>query len=148
MDETEIRRILDKNLKHMKWALQLQQWTLHLRLDHIGNNATARCEPQPEYRHAKLTFDPIEQESPHDLLENLRHELLHCLISRFETYRAAVRALVAKDIFYALDVVYYGAVEETVGDIERMLDYGLGITPAKMVPTTKRVIAKKEEGNG
>lgn len=145
MDESRVKEIVDKNIGHLKRAVQLQQWECDVRREAIGNKVPAQCQPMPGYRQAIIKLDSAELDDEEDLMDSLRHELLHCMISSFETYRKGVGELIDGTTFNALDVMFKRACEETVGNIERMLDHGLGLTPKKMIEWTKEVIKSRDE---
>lgn len=131
MDESEVREIVNANIRQMRWALQLQDWEFKIEYACLGHSSQetvkAECSPDPKYKHAVIVFDPAAVESEADVLRSLRHELLHCLYADIETYRKAVAQLLDDKPFNAVDEFFRHAVESLVGRLERMLDHGLKI---------------------
>lgn len=128
MDESQVKAIVDVNLEQVLWSLQLQDWNLKFEyrcLGHGSDITQAECTPSPRYRKAVIVIDPAAAENEKDVMDSLRHELLHCLIADIETYRKAVGQLLERDVFNALDELFSDAVEATVRRIEQMLDHGM-----------------------
>lgn len=128
MDESQVKAIVNANLKQMRWALQLQDWDIEIEYRCLGHGTLtvkAECTPELRYLSAVIVIDPAEAENEEGVLKSLRHELLHCLTAAMETYRKAVGQLLDDKVFNAIDELFRDACENTVRGIEQMLDYGL-----------------------
>ena len=133
MDESQVKKLVDENIKSLMLALQLQNWDISIYIEQIEGNIPARNQPEIKYRNAKIQINPLEEEYSKQVLDDLRHELLHCFHSSFETYRKAVGQLITDITFEAIDEIFKRACEETVLAIEDMLNKGLGLTAEKMI---------------
>ena len=100
MDTSEVKKIINDNIKFIRWALQLQLWDIDLTYDHVREDGDkiypANCQPFPEYRILKIKINPLEEEDEDDVITDLLHEMLHGLTCSFETYRKAVYHLVSE----------------------------------------------------
>lgn len=129
MDESQVRKLVNDNLKQMRWALQLQDWDVDIVYAHTDDGTQAECTPGPGHRNAEIVLVPPSQKNQEDTLKSLQHELLHLFPADFEIYRKAVGQLLDDKDFNAIDEFFRYAVERTVNQIERMLDHGLKISP-------------------
>lgn len=141
MDTSQAREIVTAALKPMRWRLQLNMWDVDVRYRCL-EDGLGTCTPEVKHDTAVIEIDSEEHESSDDILNTLRHELIHLMLANLETYRKAVGQLVDDKAFDALDEFWRHAVERTVLNFERCLDHGLGQTPAGMaepVPDDDRV---------
>ncbi len=132
LDHSYVRNVVNANIKKMRWAMQLQDWQIDVTYLHLDGDAVADCRPEPTYRKAYIRIDNDKCADTEDVLETLRHEMLHIFDADMETYRKAVAQLVPDDVFNALDEFFKQAVEGMVSRLERMLDDGLKIGVAEM----------------
>jgi hypothetical protein len=132
LDHSQVRSIVNANVEKMRWALQLQDWHIHVTHVHLDGDAIGDCRPEPTYQRAYIRIDSDGHDTEEKVLDTLRHEMLHLLDAEMETYRKAVSQLLPDDVFNALDEFFRRAVEGMVGRVERMLDYGLKIGVAEM----------------
>lgn len=151
MDESKVKEIVDANLKQLCWALQLQKWDIKVSYEHLHEDdviSMAECTANPRHHWAAIVIDPAQHKSEEDVLKSLRHELLHCMASLFETYRKAVGQLLDDKVFDAIDVFFRDASEVTVWRIEQMLDFGLKKEePDDTTHTSVGVAAEKRPAN-
>ena len=131
MDTSAAREVVDGALKPMRWRLQLQRWKVTVYYTHLSQ-AYGTCTPLANQETAIIEIDNDERENRDELLNTLRHELIHCMLADFETYRKSVGELLDDKVFNALEPVFRHAVERAVANIENCLDSGLGHTPSEM----------------
>lgn len=120
--------ILEENLPKMAGLFGLDQdWDYVTYIGKTDNKGhVADCERDVAYQKALLTFDPERHENRADLLDSVRHELLHVLLSEFDV---AFNAMKRNPQFSAGEI---GAItiahERTVKRLERLFSK-LGIAP-------------------
>lgn len=129
MDLSEVRGIVNEHLKPIRDALQLQDWHIDTEYLAIGDNTAARIRITPRYRKALIQFDPAAQEDRENVLRNLRHELLHLVLAPFTAYGLAISELVPKTNSELDEHLFSDACELTVGNLERILDFGVPFKP-------------------
>lgn len=150
MDHSRVKQLVGELLPWMRWALQLQEWDIGIELGPIdpnrdGDCVVGRCAPDPRYRRASIMLNPAKIEDDEELATILRHELLHVFHARFVSYRRQVGQNLGRDAMDTLDETYQDAIEEMVGMIERALDHGLGMTPARMIQEARRHQKRKDK---
>lgn len=135
MDTSEVKAIVDEAAPAMREALWLGHWHLDFAFCPCDNDGwTAQCYRKPPYRRATITIDPARAEDRADVLDSLRHELLHCVLGEFDVYANMVQTNIDKDDGPAVAVeerAFTLAVERTVNHLECVLD-GLGFTPERL----------------
>lgn len=132
MDHSKVREIVNAHIKQMRWALQLQDWQIDVTHVHLDGDAIGDCRPEPTYRRAYIRIDSDKCDDVNEVLETLRHEMLHIFDAEMETYRKAVSQLISDETFNAIDEFFRQAVEGMVHRVERMLDHGLKIGAQEM----------------
>lgn len=140
MDRSKLRKFVNTHLKWVRWALQLQQWKVDIVIGETNISTTpASCDAKSMYRNAELTFDPERTHSEEDAFRNLRHEMLHVLLAEFDLLYEAVKRVAPSSDMEILDVLYHNAHERSIGNIERMLDKGLGLDGMKLIERAREV---------
>lgn len=159
MEQSKLRRIVEKNITGLLWALQLNTWVFEIKytdLSGVRNDAAPSggmrccCDTRPSYRQATIEFDPrFYGDDDEDLvLEDLRHELLHVVhhdtTLLFETF-----APMLSDGEAAAFRRMVGHVNETiVNNLEKMLDHGLGLDARAMMARAKAHSRREERRRG
>jgi septum formation topological specificity factor MinE len=139
MDLSEVRSIVEEAAPSMREALWLGQWHLSFVYGPCeGGSWSAQCYRKAPYRQAIITIDPARAEDRADVLDSLRHELLHCVVGEFDVYANMVQTNIDVDDGPATAVeerAFALAVERTVNHLECVLD-GLGMTPERLASWT------------
>jgi hypothetical protein len=118
-----LESVIRSRVKFWQKRLLLSDWKITVVVGVADDGSTANCDASPEYRQAKLTFDP--ERMPTDLAEIdsfCLHELLHCYTWRLEAMaenwgRSESQYVLVRDV-----------AETTVTDLERAI---LNITRRK-----------------
>lgn len=132
MERETCREIVRGSLEPMARAMWLGDWQIQMIYRDLEGQIAGTCEANPRYRTATIELDPCAFEKPAKLLEVLRHELLHVCHARFESYRRQVERHVEGPGLDALNECFKDAIEELVGNLERLLDFN-GITPDALI---------------
>lgn len=132
LDHSTVRNIVNAHIKKMRWALQLQDWSIDVSYGHLENGTRGECQLHVRHRKAAIRIDSDDCDDEQVVLKTLRHELLHVFDAEMEVYRNAVRHLLAPETFDAIDELFLYAAERLVGSLERMLEDGLKIGVAEM----------------
>jgi hypothetical protein len=72
-----IHAVITDLIERCREPLAKSDWEL-VTISGPQEDCTASCEAMPEYRRAKLTFDPEKLETGSDVAEIVVHELAHC----------------------------------------------------------------------
>lgn len=143
---SEARAIVDEHLPWLRWALCLQDWRIEVDYGLVDKESPAgvrfcavtRCDNA--YRKAYVTINEEMVDDEDDLLETLRHELLHVVHADFELYRATmIQQARDREQAEGLDLeLFTHACERLVGNIERILDHGLGLGVKSMMELSRK----------
>jgi len=128
MTAKECKTIVNEYVVWLRWAMQLQDWTIDIEYCGI-DKALGECTWNWRYRQATIRIDNEKFHESDTLLRVLRHELLHIMHAGYQQVTRSIPDL--------LEDVEKDANEELVRRMERMLDDGLGIGPAKMAAMSK-----------
>lgn len=131
MDLSKVRAIVEKHIEKMRWDLQLQDWQIDTVYASKPHGNPAEVNYLPEYRRATMTFDPSQLETREDVLRALRHELLHLVLAPVIQYHQAVWKAIPEKAEGLTAELWRQANELTVGNLERMLDFGMKYQPWK-----------------
>ncbi len=144
MDKSQVKRIVRENIQWMRYALQLNDWTIDIqygpiedRRDDAFFKSHARCTVKARYRKANIEIDPEPMEDEDEVLRALRHELMHILHAEFQTFTEQANAILSDGQRDILDAAWNHGAEMLIGNLERMFDLGLGLPPKKMIEMAK-----------
>lgn len=129
MDQSKVREIVEANFKQMRWDLQLQDWRVDIEYAPLPEEVGAQVRIKPHYRSAVITIDPPKQADEEMVLRNLRHELLHLLLAPMTAYGNAVEEMIPDGARPVDQHLFTYHNEMLVGNLERMLDHGVGYRP-------------------
>lgn len=91
MTVEEVRVIVEKNLDPMLEALGMGFWRVQVDFHKCENdNWIASCTRNGDYVQAYIVIDPDRHFSEKEVLESLRHEVLHLVLEPFDLYRELV----------------------------------------------------------
>jgi len=144
MDRSKLRAVISKHIKWLRWIFQLNQWTVNSSIGHIDGSIIAKCEIKSKYRLIDLTFDAEKTGSVSDAFDSLRHEMIHGMLAEYDLLYEAIERVAPKSEMEILDVLYHNACERSVGNIERMIDHGLGLDGIKLIARAKQVCKENE----
>lgn len=144
MDRSKLRAFVNKHIKWIRWAFQPQQWQVDITVEASDKDASAACETKSMYRKVDLMFDPEKTHNTEQAFSSIRHEMIHVLLAEFDLLYEAIKRVAPASELEILDVLYHNAHERAVGNIERMLDQGLGLDGMKLIERAKQVA--KEQG--
>lgn len=138
MEKAKCKAIMDRSLIPMRDSLALQEWVLTIVYDRLTGSTLANVSIHDRYRTAVITVDHERHDDEAELLESLRHELLHLCNAPFEAYRRMANTHVDRDCLAALEEAWSDAIERSVGNLERMLDLGVNVKTADLLPVPRK----------
>jgi hypothetical protein len=148
MKRSEAKRIVGENIEWLRWSMNLQDWKIKVFYRELGDGddkartvTLGQCSANVYYRWADIFINHKAHDSEEQLLDTLRHELFHVLHSEFDVYIDQVSELVSDETKPTLRISHKLAIERLVGNLERMIDFGLGLSPAKMVAAAKEHVS-------
>lgn len=129
LDLSEVRRIVDENIRALRWIFQLQEWHISITDEAIDGNAKgeripARVTTDSRYRTVRLQIDPSAMDSREELLWSVIHELAHVMHAELNLYRQALSKTVDDTVFSVLEEIYIQACERIAWQIESMIRFG------------------------
>lgn len=131
MDESTLRQIITDCYIPMRAALGLNDWSITIVVDRL-DGLKAEIEYRTCYRCAAITFDPSGIKDRDDLLDTLRHEMLHLLHAETSLYEHALRRSLSREAMIPYEQMITHAHERLVGNLERMLDSN-SMTPQALI---------------
>lgn len=119
----DVKAIVEPADKLMRDALGLSDWTVTVTYER-DEDRMGSCSTMTSYQKATINIDPSHHDDEDEVLDTLRHELLHIVHDEFTILRTEEN-----------DRLHSHAAERTVLRMERMLDR-LGFTPRKLGSVT------------
>ncbi len=138
----EARKIINDAIDPMRHVLWLGQWHMDLSYGRLDDGVMGQCRIHLTHQRAEIQFDPQSHKTKEDLLDTLRHELLHLVIAYFDHARTTVAQYLQGDPFDACDVGFTLGAEHSVRGMERVLD-ACGLTPAKLIKRGNKMLGKE-----
>ncbi len=140
MSKAEVRAIVDENIRDLRNALQLNEWTVDIDYDaNIDGRAT--CAADPMRFTARIVLNPGQLKNEKDVLDTLLHELLHIYHCEFDLYREAVRASVGDRVFKAMAPAFETGCERVVQRLCFLFRHTFNTTPKKLIAKVRREAA-------
>lgn len=91
MKKDAAKKIVDAHIKQLMWATQTQMWTVNIIYGPCNNSwALAQVQISIDYFLADITINHAKHETEDQVLNSLRHELLHLVLAPFELYHEAM----------------------------------------------------------
>lgn len=130
MDRSEVKAIVDREIEPMMERLGIPHWRivvnydLRPREDNDYSPGIGDCTRRIDYTQASIGLDPDGLDDEDHVLEVLRHELFHVLLSPFDLFeRAAANATRSDDTATAiLARIWTFVTEQGVINLERMYE--------------------------
>ena len=132
MEKSEARQALNAAIRPMRHMMCLGQWTIDLECVRLEGTTMGACTVSLDHRRARIDIDPEKHEEVGELLDTLRHELLHIAHAYFLTARTAMSPFVSEKEFESVDHSFTLGEEHTVASFEGILD-ACGMTPERMI---------------
>lgn len=126
MDKSEVKAEVEKNLLELMDAVGIRHWNIVVNFDlREGDEhrvTRAMCHASPDYEFAKIQMDPDALPDRETVLEALRHELFHCLLSPLDVYREAMTQHIENGTPEAQREarLWHHFLERSVANLERM----------------------------
>lgn len=139
MDRSEVKAIVDEHIETLLRQLGISHWNLVIDYDMRRSDGdfttTAECVWRVDYNRATISLDPDAFRDEAHVLEVLRHELFHLVLSPFTVFLNTIKPLLQNDHEKAdmAENVWTYASEQAVINLERMHE-GLTTHPAKQEP--------------
>jgi hypothetical protein len=132
MDRSAVKAIVDREIEPLMKRLGIPHWRIVVGYEPESTDDPDRyCRGRNfrlvDYNRARVVLNPEGCDTEEEVLETLRHELEHVVISPFDVYLNAVTAAIPKDspLAEVLESVWIHAMEQTVVNLNRMY---LGLT--------------------
>jgi hypothetical protein len=107
--------------------LQVQDWKVTFRVEENPDGETNAASVTTDINYCKATvrIHPEFAASEDDVIDSIRHELLHLLFEPYDLYREAIRQLLPVRDLAAEDRLWVYAMERTLLNFERTFDNGV-----------------------
>ena len=127
MDESKVRSIVEANLPAMQGRFGLAGWRLVLKYGPCPSSATAAAEVSTnlDYQRAWVTVNPHTADDEADVIDSVRHELLHLVVSPYDLFFDHVAGGLVGAEAAQVRKLFVWSMEQSVLNMERMLD-GIG----------------------
>jgi hypothetical protein len=123
MDRSAVKAIVESHLDSLAEVFGVERWCIQVNYEACDNpNHGASCGRAVDYDKAFITIDPDKHKDEGEVVDSLRHEIEHILLSPFDLYRDAMTQHIddeTKEHRQEQRLFTY-AVEQTVINIERL----------------------------
>jgi hypothetical protein len=143
MDRSAVKSVVERELEPLMMRLGIPHWHVVVGYKPEADDGDfvvyGRCARRSEYNAASITLNPETLDGAEEVLDSLRHELLHVVLAPFDLYRKAVGPLLSGDEARAevFEVLFRHCVEQAVVCLNRMY-VGLSHRPKKLKAKRKR----------
>jgi len=123
VDASLCHRLLDEYAPAIARALALDDYDLQLRVESVSEGRKATGSMNDDYLWIRVVIDPNQHDDEEDVLDSIRHELVHGLHESWTTYSLTMQAAVGDAWPAGLDDQQYRlAAERFTRRMERLLD--------------------------
>lgn len=125
MDESVVQRVAESELPVWVRRFGLGRYRIRLYFGKCENeNHVAECVNNLPYNRVAITLDPAGQDEDMTVRDNVRHELVHVLLSEYELIWQMTRKAADPDsaAWIQFETAWTLASERTVKAIEDVLD--------------------------
>lgn len=147
MDKSAVKEIVDREIKGMMNMLGVvRSWRINVLYESPSNQEwMASCERLLSYQRATIRIDPARHDTEAEVIDSLRHELIHVLLAPLDAYRDIVTASIEADssMDCAESRAWELAIETTVLSIERMFDWAAKEKPVEVTAEPKKAKRKR-----
>jgi len=123
MKEAEaIKAVTAKWVNHWKFLLGIDDWDVVFRYAKLEDGTLGECGVEAVHKSAGITVDIEKHKNKQELLETIRHELIHIMHAEFELYRNATIKYLTPNMIDMADDIYSIGAEGLVLKVEHMLN--------------------------
>lgn len=126
----EIEGVVAKWRNYFADLLQVQAWKVDIKTsadeELIDSDSMACVYLKPDYEKATIYIRPEWHPDAAEVLDSLRHELIHIVLAPMDTYQKLIQAYLPTDAARAVESrAFTTANEHCVLNIERLLTHGV-----------------------
>lgn len=122
MDQAKAQKALTpKIINRWKYLLGLDDWDITFKCVKLEDGTFGECGVEPAHKSASINIDVEKHKDATELLETVRHELLHIVHALFDSYRSSVIKSLAPNVVDVTDDIYILAAEDVVTKLENLL---------------------------
>jgi len=120
-ESTAIKLITKKLVNRWKYLLGIEEWDIKFRYSKLEEDTMGVCMADPQYKKATIIVDIAEHKNNEELLDTIRHEMLHIIHAEFELYREMIKDHVGANTLTTMDTVFELGAETVVRRLEGLL---------------------------
>jgi hypothetical protein len=120
MDQSAVKKWVDKHLKKLMRRMGIPHWSITVRYEHIEGDTMAHILPQLKYEIAEITIDSSKIKEEEQLEKLILHELSHVLTSPYTMFWDSVAHALPEGSIESFKELFIYAEEMTVKNLERM----------------------------
>ena len=122
MDESKaIKAVTQSFVDKWKYLLSIEDWDILFRYSKLDEDELGACMVEPHHKSAVIILDITKIKDKQELLETLRHELIHITHAHFNSYRQAVSKNLAPNVSEIADDIFSIGAEDLVLKVEHLL---------------------------
>jgi len=123
MKENEAIRAVTKTfINRWKHLLSIKDWDVQLRYTTLDADELGCCGVEPHHKSAMIMVDINQIKDKQELLEVIRHELMHIVHAHFNSYRQAVEKHLPPNVVTVSDEIFSIAAEDLVLKLEHLVN--------------------------
>jgi hypothetical protein len=144
MDRSAVKAIVEAHIDEYKEILGIAHWHITVGFDlrdpHAKATVSGECTWYIDYERAAIRLDPDALDSEEEVLEVLRHELMHIVIAPISVFWNMVKPLLKDDPtrMEMANSVHTHSIERCIINLERMyqnLSHKAGPCPTPSTPS-------------
>lgn len=104
-----------------KHLLSIEDWDIQFRYTSLDEDELGSCSVEPHHNSAMILLDLNKIQNKKELLEVVRHELIHITHAHFNSYRQAIIPHLPPNVVTVADEIFSIGAENLVLKIEHLL---------------------------
>lgn len=144
MDTSLAQAVVETNIQQMIVDLGVQDWNLRIAYERLDEKDAAQVSMLTDYKKATIVIDPDKHDDPEEVLRSLRHELLHLHLGPYDLVEETMMQVLTEANRRVFSRLLTAACEQTIRNLEGMLEHGFGYVGPAPKPKLKVVPDKKK----
>jgi len=116
-----VKAVTSKFIDRWKYLLSIEEWDIQLRYINLEDGTLGECSVEPAHKAAVVLIDVGKHKNKNQLLDTIRHEMIHIVHAHFESYRASISKYLLPSVADVADDIFFIGAEDTVLKVEHLL---------------------------
>jgi hypothetical protein len=121
IEKDAIKAVSSKFVDRWKHLLSIEEWDIQFRYTNLEDGTIGECSVEPAHKAAVILIDISKHKNKNQLLDTIRHELIHIAHAHFESYRSSISKYLLPSVADVADDIFFIGAEDVVLKIEHLL---------------------------